>query len=150
MTARRFSLQVVRWEEAADRLSAVRRTVFVHEQGVPEELEIDDLDPSCIHLLAIDEAFAAIGTGRLLPDAHIGRMAVLKPWRGMGVGSAILDTLLVIAHERGDPEAILHAQTHACGFYRRAGFKVTSDEFMEAGIPHVEMRRRLDVPIARG
>ena len=143
MTAHPFSLRVVRWVDAADRLTAVRTAVFVHEQGVPEALEVDELDPACVHVLALDAADAPIGTGRLLPDGHIGRMAVLRHWRGTGVGSAILGQLLAIARKRGDGEAILHAQTHACAFYRRAGFEVTSAEFMEAGIPHVEMRHRL-------
>lgn len=146
MTSCPFSLQVVRWADAADRLSAVRMAVFVHEQGVPAEIEVDELDPLCIHVLAIDATGVPMGTGRLLPDGHIGRMAVLGPWRRKGVGAAMLDTLLGIARERGDREAILHAQTHACDFYRHAGFEVTSAEFMEAGIVHVEMRCRLVAP----
>ena len=139
----RFRIEQVSWAVAAERLSAVRIEVFVREQGVPLELECDALDESCVHVLATDSDGGAIGTGRLLPDGHIGRMAVLEAWRGSGVGRAILGELLAVARARGHAAAVLNAQTHACGFYRRAGFEVTSGEFMDAGIPHVEMRLEL-------
>ncbi len=90
-------------------------------------------------------AFAAdgtpIGTGRLLQDAQIGRMAVLKEWRGKGVGSALLDMLLVVANKMGYDEVRLHAQTRVLNFYLRKGFAVEGKEFMEAGIPHIAMTR---------
>ena len=76
----------------------------------------------------------------MLPDGHIGRMAVLKPWRGRGVGSALLSELIAMARERGFAETRLHAQTHALAFYRKHGYTPLGDEFMEAGIPHYEMR----------
>lgn len=133
----------VPWATHAGVLGAVRREVFVVEQHVPEDLEWDGLDPGCRHALATDAAGRAIGTGRLLPDGHIGRMAVLASWRGRGVGGALLARLVAIARARGDAVAVLNAQTHAVGFYRRAGFEVSSAEFMDAGIPHVEMRRVL-------
>lgn len=135
-----FIVREVRWADAADRLRAVRAEVFVLEQGVPEDMEWDGLDPLCAHVLATDAGGIAIGTGRLLPDGHIGRMAVIKTRRRTGVGSAVLAALLDIARTRGDGAALLNAQVHASGFYRRAGFHITSGEFMEAGIPHVEMR----------
>jgi len=81
-----------------------------------------------------------VGTGRLLPDGHIGRMAVLKPWRGKGVGTAMLHELLAAARDRGHATAELSAQTHAIGFYRRFGFEVTGEEYLEAGILHRAMR----------
>lgn len=133
----------VAWSEAAALLGAVRREVFVVEQRVPEALELDEADAACRHVIALDRSGNAVGTGRLLPDGHIGRMAVLQAHRGKGVGSALLSTLIGMAADRGDREAVLSAQTHAIGFYRRAGFVVTSGEFMDAGIPHVEMRRLL-------
>ena len=124
-------------------MRAIRLDVFVREQSVPEALEWDGLDPQCEHVMASDLAGHPIATGRLLPDGHIGRMAVLKNWRRRGVGSAVLSELLDIARARGDAFAILHAQSHATNFYRRAGFEIASAEFMEAGIAHVEMRTRL-------
>ena len=82
-----------------------------------------------------------IGTGRLLQDAHIGRLAVLKEWRGKGVGGALLDMLLVIANKMGYDEVKLHAQTRVLDFYTGRGFEAQGEEFMEAGIPHVLMVR---------
>jgi predicted GNAT family N-acyltransferase len=138
-----FRVERVEWAQACSELRAIRLEVFVREQSVPEALEWDGLDPQCEHVLASDSAGHPIATGRLLPDGHIGRMAVLKDWRRRGVGSAVLSNLLKIARARGDEVAVLHAQSHATQFYRRAGFEITSAEFMEAGIAHVEMRTRL-------
>ena len=138
-----YTIREVSWDEASDKLSELRRRVFVCEQGVPEALEWDGLDPACRHVIAEDANGGAIGTGRLLPDGHIGRMAVDKAWRRHGVGSAILARLIEMARARGDRVVALHAQSYVTDFYRRAGFEVTSAEFMEAGIPHVEMRLEL-------
>jgi predicted GNAT family N-acyltransferase len=113
--------------------------VFVREQGVPEELEWDGLDPACIHVLAWDDSGAAIGTARLHPKGKIGRMAVLKEWRGRGVGRAMLRALLEVASERGLTTVELGAQIQAIGFYEREGFRVSGDIFMDAGIPHRKM-----------
>ena len=140
---RAFRVERVEWAHACSTLRAIRLEVFVHEQRVPEALEWDGLDPQCEHVLASDSAGHPVATGRLLPDGHIGRMAVLTDWRRRGVGSAVLNELLKIARVRGDEVAILHAQSYAMQFYRRAGFEITSAEFMEAGIAHVEMRLRL-------
>ena len=138
-----YRVEEVAWADAAERLGDVRHEVFVVEQHVPEDLEWDAADAACRHVLALDGEGRAIGTGRLLPDGHIGRMAVLAGYRGRGVGRAILDSLIAMAQARGDAEVVLNAQTHAVGFYRRSGFEVTSSEFMDAGIPHLQMRRRL-------
>ena len=131
------------WNAAGERLRAVRRRVFVEEQNVPEALEWDDEDASSRHVMAVAPDGAAVGTGRLLRDGHIGRMAVLKEWRGRGVGSALLDHLLRLARVTGHEAVRLHAQTHAVGFYERHGFVPEGGEFMEAGIPHVVMVRYL-------
>ena len=89
-----------------------------------------------------------VGTGRLLPDGHVGRMAVLRDWRGRGVGSAILSALVDRAAARGMGRLVLNAQTHAVPFYARHGFAAFGEEFMEADIPHIAMAREL--PSARG
>ncbi len=120
-------------------LAGIRREVFVVEQRVPEEEEWDGRDASCEHVIALDANGAAIGSGRLLPGGTIGRMAVLEPWRGRGVGSALLRALITLARESGFTETRLHAQTHALAFYRRHGYTPIGNEFMEAGIPHYEM-----------
>ncbi|MNT36829.1 putative N-acetyltransferase YjcF [compost metagenome] len=84
-----------------------------------------------------------MATGRLLPDGHIGRMAVLKTARGTGVGALVLEALMEKAEQLGYPELVLNAQTHAAPFYAREGFAQVGEEFEEAGIPHIEMRKRL-------
>ncbi len=131
------------WREDRPQLQAVRRTVFIDEQRVPEELEWDDADEVSLHVLALDPQGRAIGTGRLLPDGHIGRMAVIRYWRGRGVGSALLACLVACGRGRGAKELHLNAQTHALGFYRRQGFVAHGGEFMDAGIPHRQMTLRL-------
>lgn len=117
----------------------IRMEVFVREQNVPAELEMDDNDAVCLHAVAYDASGAPLGTGRLLPDGHIGRMAVLRSARGSGVGGAILQGLMAKARERGDGKVVLSAQTHAAEFYLAHGFAMAGDVFYEAGIPHIEM-----------
>ena len=136
----------VEWSEARDELRAIRINVFVREQHVPEELEWDSIDEKCLHVLAKTASGEAVGTGRLLPDGHIGRMAVLAHWRGRGVGGMVLAELIAAAVERGHAAVELNAQTHAIGFYRRFGFEVVSGEYLDAGIPHRNMRCSLLKP----
>jgi predicted GNAT family N-acyltransferase len=141
-----FKVRRVSWEESGDFLRSIRNSVFIEEQNVPAELEWDGLDELCTHVIGETAQGEPIGTGRLLPDGHIGRMAVLKYWRGRGVGSAILAELIEVAREKGCDSAILDAQTHALKFYARFGFEIVSDEFMDAGIPHRTMRVVLFTP----
>ncbi|RLK45093.1 hypothetical protein C7417_1100 [Cupriavidus plantarum] len=131
------------WSEARERASAIRFTVFVEEQRVPQELELDEWDEQCWHALALRADGTAVATGRLLPDGHIGRMAVLASARGTGVGFKVLQALMAKAAELGYRELALNAQTHAAPFYARAGFVQVGGEFDDAGIPHVEMRKTL-------
>jgi predicted GNAT family N-acyltransferase len=131
------------WEHLRGEAEPIRRTVFVEEQRVPAELEIDDWDPRSLHALARDESGRAIGTARLLPDGHIGRIAVLRAARGRGIGTALVGAMLQAARERGFNEAVLSAQTHAMAFYRRLGFAEEGEPYDDAGIAHVTMRRRL-------
>lgn len=138
-----FHVEPVDYHAALDDLRTIRETVFVHEQNVPLSLEWDALDPQCLHVIARAEDGTAIGTGRLTPDHHIGRMAVLREWRGVGVGDALLKTLLEQAQRRGLHEVALNAQASAIGFYLRNGFTAYGDRFQEAGIEHQAMRRTL-------
>lgn len=131
------------WEAARVAASRIRVQVFVDEQRVPREIEMDDLDGACVHALAYVQG-RAVGTGRLLPDGHIGRMAVLRECRSSGVGGAILERLIEEARLRGMRNVVLSAQTHALGFYRRHGFKEEGSVFEEAGIAHQVMRRVLN------
>lgn len=139
-----FAIRIVEWTQGAAALRAVRIAVFVVEQRIPEELEWDADDARSLHALAEDEAGNAIGCGRLLRDGHIGRMAVLVPWRGRGVGGALLERLVALARERGHRRAVLNAQTQAMPFYARHGFAPEGAPFAEAGIPHQAMARTLD------
>ena len=107
------------------------------------EIERDLLDPVCRHAIARGPGGGVIGTGRLLPDGHIGRMAVLRSARGAGVGGAVLEALIDEALRLGMVEVALNAQTHALGFYLRHGFEPHGDVFMEADIAHRAMRRAL-------
>lgn len=135
------SIETVAWESAASALLAVRHPVFVLEQGVAAEREVDEFDPPSLHFLARDAAGAPIGTARLLPDGRIGRVAVLEPWRRKGVGRALLRAALSAAWERGDRRVTLHAQTRSLAFYESLGFVAQGEEFEEEGIPHREMAR---------
>ena len=137
-----LQIELMRWEQARAAASRIRYAVFVEEQGVPVEIELDEHDAECIHALAFDGS-AAVGTGRLLPDGHIGRMAVLRESRGRGVGSAILAKLIEAAVRRGDREVLLSAQVHALAFYRAHGFSAEGEVYQDAGIAHQTMRRRL-------
>jgi predicted GNAT family N-acyltransferase len=127
------------WTTLSDDAKLVRFEVFVQEQNVPAELEMDSMDALCLHAVAYDADGAPVGTGRLLPDGHIGRMAVRKPGRGSGVGGALLQALMAQAKQRGDKVVMLSAQTHAAPFYERHGFRIEGDEFFEAGIAHINM-----------
>jgi predicted GNAT family N-acyltransferase len=135
-----YSIRLASWREAQLQVAPVREAVFMREQRVPADLEWDGLDAAALHVVAAEPSGAVIGTARLLPDGHIGRMAVLLPWRGRGVGSAMLTMLIATARERGLDAVRLNAQLHAVAFYARHGFERRGPEFPDAGIPHVEMR----------
>jgi len=141
-----IEIRVSDWPPAREEAQRVRFTVFVDEQRVPPELEMDEHDAVSIHALAytkIGGTPRAVGTGRLLPDGHIGRMAVLKEWRGRGVGRELLRALMQRARERGDREVVLAAQVQAMPFYAAEGFKPEGPVYVEAGIDHQDMRCRL-------
>jgi predicted GNAT family N-acyltransferase len=125
-------------------LRAVREPVFVAEQNVPLDLEWDELDPLCHHVIARDDQNRPIGTGRLTPEHKIGRMAVLKAWRGQGVGKSLLLALIDKARQLGWPEVSLHSQVSALGFYEKFGFVPYGERFEEAGIDHQSMHLALE------
>lgn len=125
-------------------LRSIREPVFVVEQQVPIEEEWDALDPQCHHVIARDAQHQPIGTGRLTPERKIGRMAVLRDWRGRGVGDALLQALIARARELGWTEVSLNAQVGALGFYEKFGFVPYGERFEEAGIQHLAMRLALD------
>lgn len=138
-----YTVRIASWQDDGMALRMIRETVFVREQHVPLELERDEFDMRCLHLLAANSAENPIGTARLLPDGVIGRMAVLREWRGRNVGSALVLRLLEEARNRQIAQVTLSAQRHAIPFYVKFGFQIVGAEFMDAGIPHVEMNLRL-------
>ncbi|MGW1723721.1 GNAT family N-acetyltransferase [Streptomyces sp. NPDC002306] len=143
-------------EESADREACftVRKEVFVVEQGVPEDIEYDAYDAVALHVLAIGDDGVPLGTGRLLfgeeaaaktggdlSVGSLGRLAVARAARGLGVGAALVRGIEEAARARGLAAVDLHAQTHALGFYERLGYVAYGPEFPDAGIPHRAMRR---------
>jgi predicted GNAT family N-acyltransferase len=136
-----YHLQLGDWDSLKSGAQAVRHEVFVVEQKVPLALEWDEMDAVCLHAVVLDDEGMAVATGRLLPDGHIGRMAVRKALRGTGIGAMILQALMREAELRGDHAVLLNAQTHAAPFYAQYGFVREGEEFIEAGIPHICMRR---------
>lgn len=139
VTLGEYRIETGDWGNLQASAQVVREVVFIEEQGVPAELEHDEFDASSLHALAVDAAGKVIGTGRLLPDGHIGRMAVLPAWRNRGVGAALLRSLLEAAGSRGMRRLALNAQTRAIDFYARYGFIPEGEEFIEAGIAHLRM-----------
>ncbi|WP_406329215.1 GNAT family N-acetyltransferase [Streptomyces sp. NBC_00203] len=145
-------------EDATDREAcfAVRKEVFVREQGVPEDLEYDAYDAGALHVLAVREDGVPLGTGRLLSGeaaasktdgdltvGSLGRLAVTKVARGLGVGAALVGAIEDAARARGLAAVDLHAQTQALGFYERLGYVAYGAEFPDAGMPHRAMRKAL-------
>ena len=137
-----LKIELLEWPAAQEEAKRIRFIVFVEEQRVPADLEMDENDAESLHALAYADG-QAIGTGRLLPDGYIGRMAVLKQWRGRGAGKAMLRRLIDAARRRGHREVALSAQVHALEFYRAEGFEPQGAVYEEAGIPHQAMRLRL-------
>lgn len=120
---------------------AIRETVFVHEQGVPPELEMDEFDQQAQHAIAKVNG-SAVATGRILSDGHIGRIAVLKDYRGRGIGAALVRCLTEYARQQGWRRVYLGSQLHAEAFYERLGFQRYGDVFMDAGIEHCWMQAK--------
>lgn len=137
-----IDVTIANWHASQPAAQSIRSAVFIIEQNVPVELEWDEMDAVSLHAVARDADGLPIATGRLLPDGHIGRMAVVSPRRGRGVGSLILTALMREARQRGDSSVVLHAQRRAEDFYLRHGFVPEGEPFMEAGIEHIIMRHR--------
>ena len=121
-------------------MARIRTKVFVQEQGVPEALEIDGMDESSYHFVACTQDGRVIGTARLLSSGQIGRMAVLKDYRNLGIGAQLLELAICKAKKLNLEEIFLHAQIEAFRFYRRHGFEPYGEEYEEAGIRHRSMR----------
>jgi len=131
------------WKNLMKEIKEIRFQVFVREQGVPPELEVDGSDPLCLHVLAEIPGKGFIGTARLLPDGHIGRVAVLAEYRRKGIGREMVLHLIQLARSLRHRQVMLNAQESALEFYSRMGFIQEGDRFFDAGIPHFLMRMDL-------
>jgi predicted GNAT family N-acyltransferase len=128
-----------------DQAWALRRLVFIEEQHVPEEIEMDEDDAHAFHALALDGDLP-VGCGRMIrhgDEVKIGRMAVLRERRGSGIGRKVLQFLMETAHRQGCRKAVLHAQITAEGFYLKNGYIPIGEIFEEAGIAHRRMEHDL-------
>ncbi|GKU79214.1 GNAT family N-acetyltransferase [Paenibacillus sp. L3-i20] len=137
--------QRVETKEQMDEAYRIRKDVFVREQGVPEEVEIDEHESDANHVLVLYNGEPA-GVGRIRQVdgiAKIERICVLEPFRKHKIGVAIMEELEAIAKEHGFVKAKLHAQTQAAGFYEKLGYKVDSEPFTEEDIPHIRMTKTL-------
>ena len=133
-------IRMVDWARYSEALSSLRHTVFVEEQGVPVELELDGEDATAWHAAAFSDDGKLIGTGRMLESGKIGRMAVSQSMRGQGIGQGILGVLVGEARRLKFEEVSLGAQLAAVSFYENAGFMAYGDVFLDAGIDHRMMK----------
>ncbi|VVP87224.1 putative N-acetyltransferase YjcF [Pseudomonas fluorescens] len=136
----KIRVRLADWQKDNAHIRRIREAVFIAEQSVPPELEWDSDDQGALHFLALEGDYP-VGTARLLLDGQIGRVSVLKDWRGLKVGDALMQAVIEEAQKRNLKQQMLSAQVQATAFYERLGFKVVSEEFLEAGIPHVDMVR---------
>ncbi len=135
-------VKTVKYEEYKANIISIRDKVFIQEQSVPKEIEIDGLDPLCRHALAIVDG-NAIATGRIQQDGHIGRVAVLPEFRGKGYGKKIIHCLIEAGIQMGLNKVYLGAQLSVLDFYNSMGFKPYGDIFIEANIKHIMMNKHL-------
>ncbi|WP_312934287.1 GNAT family N-acetyltransferase [Pseudomonas sp.] len=136
----KIGVRLADWKQDNAHIRRIRDAVFVAEQQVPPEQEWDADDQNALHFLALEGDYP-IGTARLLGDGTIGRVSVLKDWRGLKVGDALMQAVIAEAQARQLVPQKLSAQVQATPFYERLGFRVVSEEFLEVGIPHVDMVR---------
>ncbi len=138
-----YTVHLITWHDGEPLLRAIREKVFMQEQGVSAELEWDGNDDKCHHALALTANGEAIGCGRITPDGHIGRVAVLPEWRMKHIGTAILELLVDYARTQNHPQVELNAQVQALPVYKKFGFEAEGEEFLDADIPHRKMTLQL-------
>ncbi len=145
-----IEVRVGSWAELGTQARAVRREVFVDELGIAHGLEQDAADDEAVHALVCNRMGQALATGRLMQEgpalARIARVAVTRTMRATGFGQLVMQALMQVASERGDTRVVLQSQCSAEGFYTRLGFLPIGEVYQEAGIPHVDLARRLAVP----
>lgn len=138
-----FTVSLIAWHDGEPLLKSIREAVFIREQGISEALEWDGFDESCRHALALSLQGDAIGCGRMLPDGHIGHIAVLPQWRKQKVGTAIMEALLDYARAHDYHQVSVDAPLHSVSFYQSFGFVDQGEAFMDAGLPRIKMLLKL-------
>jgi predicted GNAT family N-acyltransferase len=149
MSKQAYKYYFTNWKTSKVLLKSVREQVFIQEQSVPVELEWDDLDDVAHHVLVEkldNEVKSTIATARIILNnkvAHIGRMAVLSSWRNQGIGSKMLQMCIEFCQQKNMTHIVINAQVYVISFYQKAGFDISSNEFLDAGIAHKEMTLQL-------
>ncbi|MCC5932979.1 MAG: GNAT family N-acetyltransferase [Candidatus Cyclonatronum sp.] len=134
-----YTVKAASWEKYSHDILSVRFSVFVHEQKVPIELEVDGFDPVSHHVVVYNSSGKPVATGRLTPDGKLGRMSVLKEYRGKYLGHLLMVQLMSKAFKQGHRIIELSAQTHAIPFYQKYGFNTVGRVYDDAGLPHQKM-----------
>ena len=135
-----LDIEIVSWSCKQAELYSVRRAVFIEEQNVSESIELDGRDPDCFHVLASDTKGRPVGTARMDGKGRIGRMAVLHDYRRRGIGRKMIQALMDYGRKNAITDFHLSAQITAIGFYNKMGFEPYGEEFIEAGITHINMK----------
>lgn len=138
-----ISIHTGSWQELQADAQAIREAVFIQEQAIAPEDEWDAEDAVALHFVAYAQ-HQPIATARLLSNHSIGRVAVLKPYRGLGLGKKVMETIIQQAQQEQRPFLVLSAQVYATGFYQQLGFQAEGEEYLDCGIPHILMRRELN------
>ena len=138
-----YHLKQGRWDQLQQDAKLIRTQVFIVEQHIPEAEEWDDYDAISQHFVIYDQDHP-IATARLLQNHSVGRVAVVKAYRGQGIGRMIMLEIIAYAQQQARPDLRLSSQTHAVSFYQQLGFIVQGDEYDECGIPHIEMTMSID------
>jgi len=135
-----FDIAIVNWSDKQTELTSVRRAVFIEEQNVPESIELDNRDPDCFHVLASDTKSLPVGTARMNSKGKIGRMAVLQNYRRQGIGRKMIQALMDYGRKNSITDFHVSSQVTAVGFYKKMDFEPFGEEFLEAGITHINMK----------
>ncbi|MGB2863425.1 MAG: GNAT family N-acetyltransferase [Sedimentisphaerales bacterium] len=135
-----IDITIVNWFDKQTELYSVRRAVFIEEQNIAERIEIDGRDPDCFHVLASDTKGRPVGTARMDDKGKIGRMAVLQNYRRQGIGRKMIQALMDYGRKNSITDFHVSSQVTAIGFYRKMGFEPFGEEFLEAGIKHINMK----------
>lgn len=141
-TMSQISIHAGSWQDLQADAKVIREAVFIQEQAIAPEDEWDQEDAIALHFVAYAQQ-QPIATARLLSNHSIGRVAVLKSYRGLGLGKKVMEAIIQQAQQEQRPFLVLSAQVYATGFYQQLGFQVEGEEYLDCGIPHIRMRREL-------